>query len=145
MNHWTKLSIDYANQRNYLDDLYTVYPTIPQGIREIDKDVWTKVENAYKENEKIKLLNNLLKLDLFPIKNSYIAYLRKDPTAIERNPKTVDRICGQLYEMGLDRIFKECTKPKETNRQIGPLFRQWLQKGTLGANVLNLEDFKNTK
>jgi len=37
MNYWTKLSIEYASQRSYLDDLFRVYPTIPEGIREIDK------------------------------------------------------------------------------------------------------------
>jgi hypothetical protein len=36
MNYFTQLSIDYANQRSYLDDLFHVYPTIPEGIREID-------------------------------------------------------------------------------------------------------------
>ncbi|WQR97940.1 hypothetical protein KVC81_00355 [Helicobacter pylori] len=35
MNYWTKLSIEYANQRSYLDDLFQVYPTIPEGLREI--------------------------------------------------------------------------------------------------------------
>jgi hypothetical protein len=30
MNHWTKLSIDYANKRVYLDGLFQVYPTIPE-------------------------------------------------------------------------------------------------------------------
>ena len=34
MNYWTQLSIEYANQRSYLDDLFQVYPTIPEGIRE---------------------------------------------------------------------------------------------------------------
>lgn len=37
MNTWTNLSIEYANQRSYLDDLFHVYPTIPEGIREIDR------------------------------------------------------------------------------------------------------------
>ncbi|MEL3899562.1 hypothetical protein DWQ65_02635 [Treponema phagedenis] len=36
MNRWTELSIEYANQRNYLDHLFRVYPTIPEGIRDID-------------------------------------------------------------------------------------------------------------
>ncbi len=27
MNYWTELSIEYANQRSYLDDLFQVYPT----------------------------------------------------------------------------------------------------------------------
>lgn len=36
MNYWTELSIEYANQRSYLDDVFQVYPTIPEGIREIN-------------------------------------------------------------------------------------------------------------
>jgi len=36
MNYWTQLSIDLANKRNYLDQLFTVYPTIPESIRDID-------------------------------------------------------------------------------------------------------------
>ena len=45
MNKWTNLSIEYANQRSYLDDLFHVYPTIPEGIREIDENVWAEVES----------------------------------------------------------------------------------------------------
>ena len=47
MNHSTKLSIDYANQRSYLDDLFQVYPTIPEGIRDLDGDLWKRVEKAF--------------------------------------------------------------------------------------------------
>ena len=32
MNYWTQLSSDFANQRNYLDELFRIYPTIPDGI-----------------------------------------------------------------------------------------------------------------
>lgn len=53
MNYWTGLSIDYANQKNYLDDLFKVYPTIPEGIRDIDEIMWKNIENAF--NEKIIL------------------------------------------------------------------------------------------
>ncbi|MBR0518373.1 hypothetical protein IJJ97_01125 [bacterium] len=41
----------------------------------------------------------LLDQEVFPIKDSYIAYLKRDRTAIERNPKTVNRITSILYEM----------------------------------------------
>ena len=47
MNYWTKLSIDYANQKSYLDDLFKVYPTIPEGIREIDKQLWDEIEKDF--------------------------------------------------------------------------------------------------
>ena len=141
MNKWTKLSIEYANQRSYLDDLFQVYPTIAEGIREIDDIVWKEVEKEFKKKNNISLVKELLKLDLFPIKDSYIAYLKRDKTSIERNPKTINRISGRLYEMGLDTIFEKCSEPKETNRQIGPMFKYWLNKKTLGIQPVSIDKF----
>ena len=77
MNHWTQLSIDYANQRSYLDDLFQVYPTIPDGIRELNGDLWKNVEKAFNKKDNNALITNLVKLDLFPIKDSYTAYHKK--------------------------------------------------------------------
>lgn len=142
MNYWTELSIEYANQKSYLDDLFKVYPTIPEGIREINEDRWTNIEKAFKKKNNIVFIKELLKLNIFPIKDSYIAYLKRDPSSIERNPKTINRICGRLYEMGLDKIFERCSEPKETNRQIGPFFRRWLNSKALGIQPVGLEAFK---
>lgn len=145
MNYWTDLSIQYANQRNYLDDLFSVYPTIPNGIRNIDKDRWTSIEQAFNEKDDEVLIKYLLHLDLFPIKDSYVAFLKRAPDAVKRNPKTVKRLCGRLYEMGLDKIFEKCTEPKETNRQIGPLFKRWCKKKALGIMPVSVEEFMLTK
>lgn len=123
MNYWTKLSVDYANQRNYLDDLFQVYPTIPEGIRNINELTWRAIETAFNKKDDDELIRLLLRLDLFPIKDSYVAYLKRDPSSIDRNPKTISRLCGRLREMGIDKIYEKCSEPKETNRQIGPLFR----------------------
>jgi Tsp45I type II restriction enzyme len=141
MNRWIELSIEYANQRSYLDDLFHVYPTIPDGIRAIDKVKWKAVEAAFDERDNLALLKTLLDFDLFPIKDSYVAYLKRDRQAIERNPSTVARLCGRLYEMGLDRIYERCSEPKETNRQIGPLFRRWLKNKALGIEPVGLDEF----
>lgn len=138
MNYWTELSIEYANQRNYLDDLFQVYPTIPEGIREINTVRWTNIETAFNRNNNHDLIKELIKLDLFPIKDSYIAYLRRDRTAIDRNPQTINRISGRLYEMGLDIIFARCTEPKETNRQIEPSLNVGLTEGLWVFNQLEL-------
>lgn len=141
MNKWTKMSIDYANQRSYLDDLFQVYPTIPDGIRDIDQDLWKNIEKAFNSKDNKNLILTLLKLDLFPIKESYVAYLKRDPSALDRNPKTINRICGRLYEMGLDKIFEKSSEPKETNRQIGPMFKDWLNKKVLGLQPVDLNSF----
>lgn len=145
MNHWIELSMEYANQRNYLDDLFQVYPTIPEGLRNIDKGLWDKIEKSFNRRDNLGLLKNLLKTELFPIKDSYVAYLKRDKSAIERNPATVDRLCGRLYEMGLDNIYNKCSEPKETNRQIGPLFKRWLNKKSLGIQPVDINEFNRTK
>lgn len=145
VNYWTQLSIDYANQKSYLDDLFKIYPTIPNGIRNINKNIWNEIESSFQNQNNTNLIKNLLKLDLFPIKDSYIAYLRKDPNAIDRNPETINRLAGRLYDMGLNKIYDKCTEPKETNRQIGPMFKNWVNKGVLGIKPIPWDDFLNQR
>lgn len=125
MNHWMEQSILYANQKNYLDMLFSVYPMRVNPPRSIDNERWSFIEQAFEEKDDSILIKYLLNLNLFPIKDSYISFLKRFPEAVKLNPKTVSRLCGRLYEMGLDKIYEKCTEPKETNRQIGPLFKRW--------------------
>jgi len=144
MNDWMSMSIEYANQRSYLDDLFRVYPTIPEGIRDIDSAKWTEIEKAYHARDNESLIQLLLGLDLFPIKDSYIAYLKRDRSALTRNPNTINRLCGRLYEMGLAKMFEHATEPKETNRQIGPMFRNWLNSMALGIKPVDIQTFTSS-
>lgn len=141
MNPSLEQSIEYANQRSCLDDLFRVYPTIPEGLRELNVELWNNVEKHFNDRDNIMLIQSLLEMDLFPIKDSYIAYLRRDSGAIERNPSTVNRLAGRIYEMGLTEVFKKCTEPKETNRQIGPMFKRWISSGALGLTPVILDEF----
>jgi hypothetical protein len=47
--------------------------------------------------------------------------------------------------MGLDKIYQQCSIPKETNRQIGPMFKAWLRKKSLGIDPVGLQEFVSTK
>ncbi|MCD8340090.1 MAG: hypothetical protein LUC43_07825 [Burkholderiales bacterium] len=143
--YWTELSIEYANQRSYLDDLYKVYPTVPNGLRDLNKKLWQQVNKYFDEKNNVELIKALLKMDLFPIKDSYVAFLKRDRSAIKRNPSTVDRLAGQLYEMGLDELYMNCSMPKEANRQMGPLFRNWIRSGVLGVPLLEMGEFERHK
>lgn len=152
MNYWTKLSIEYANQRSYLDDLFRVYPTIPDAIRDINHEVWSSVERAFELRDNETMILELLKLDLFPIKDSYVSYLRRDKGAITRNPETINRLASSLYSMGLSKMLERCSEPKETNRQIGPMFQNWLKRKdrhgkseSIGVPVLSGNDFLSYK
>lgn len=139
MNIWTKKSIDLANQQNYLDLLYKVYPMSVNLRRELSENIVAEITKNYNEKKSKELLKVLLKQSIFPIKDSYVAYLRKDETAIERNPNTINRIVGMLYEMGIPEILDKVTVPKETNRQIGPMFKNWINMGSLGCKITTSE------
>lgn len=141
MNLYTEKSIELANQRNYLDLLFKVYPLNPDSIRDIDEATWDSVEKHYKRGDNIELFKSLLKLPLFPIKDGYVPFFKHDLTAVERNPDTVNRICGRVRELELDKLWEKCTQPKETNRQMGPLFQNWLNKGVLGASPIDENEF----
>ncbi len=144
MNRFLRQSIDYASQRSYLDDLFRVYPTIPEGIRDIDEEIWARVENAYEDRDNTRLIESLLDLKLFPIKDSYVAYLKRDRGAISRNPNTINRLAGRVYELGLNNLYERCGEPKETNRQMGPAFKRWVEQGTLGLCPIPINDFLAT-
>lgn len=146
MNKWTQKSIQLAQSDGYLDKLFEIYPTIPSESREISQSNWSKVEKAFEESDLPVLIENLLNFELFPIKDSYIAYLRHDAAATNKNPETIERIGNRILEMGLDKIYEKCSEPKETNRQIGPMFKNWINKGFIGLPVLNnVRDFLSDK
>lgn len=145
MNNWTKLSARFAQQRNYLDELYKVYPITPNLRRNIPRNKEANIREAFENSNNVSLVENLLDLELFPIKDSYVAYLKRDRTAVSRNPQTINRIAGNLFQMGIEEIIDKCTEPKETNRQIGPMFKQWIDKGTIGVPIIkNPIDFLNS-
>ncbi len=141
VNKYLQYSIEYAAQRSYLDDLFKVYPSVPNGLRDIDEQTWCGVEDAFENGDNLRLVETLLKMELFPIKDSYVAYLRRDKNALRRNPKTVNRIAGMIREMGLPEIYKRASAPKETNRQMGSCFKDWVQKGVLGFPILDCNEF----
>jgi len=137
MNIWTTRSVDIANQKNYLDLLYKIYPISPNLRRDLGDDDCKKVKFAFDHKDKTLLIKTLCSFDVFPIKDSYVAYLKRDPSAIERNPQTIDRLYGELCEMGYADIIDKCSAPKETNRQIGPMFKNWVDKGCIGTKIYN--------
>ena len=141
VNKYLQYSIEYAAQRSYLDDLFKVYPSAPNGLRDIDERTWCGVEEAFEDGDNMKLVENLLKMELFPIKDSYVAYLRHDENALRRNPRTVNRIAGMIREMGLSEVYKRASAPKESNRQMGSCFKDWVLKGVLGFPILDWRAF----
>lgn len=143
---WTARSLEWANQRDYLDQLFRVYPMQNNLKRNLHESTLQQLRDCYDSRDSKALVGILLKQDIFPIKDSYVAYLKRDPAALERNPRTLNRLAGILYEMGLAEIIRNISVPKETNRQIGPLFKNWLARDALGCNLMHDDvDFINSR
>lgn len=95
----------------------------------------------HEAKDNLALVNALLKLELFPIKDSFVAYIKKDRSSIKRNPRTINRIANQIMQLDLGELYKRCSEPKETNRQIGPMFKKWVNTGVLGFPLKEIKDF----
>lgn len=140
MNKWVEKSIDLANSRGYLDNLFNIYPVEMGVIRNISEETKKEVEKAFKDKDKKSLIKELLKFSKFPIDDPYIASLRRHPHLLEKNPKTISRIGKILLSTNLDVIWSLVAKPKSPSRQLGNSFREWIR--TSKYKFLNEEKLK---
>mgnify|MGYP000339027511 CR=1 FL=1 len=99
MNHWTKLSIEYANQRSYLDDLFQVYPTIPEGIRDIDNGLWKQVEKDKEAQEDAMRVGRYIasKLDVFLADDLMRPILGQSENAIDFNRAMSEKKIDEIF------------------------------------------------
>ncbi|MDE7315157.1 MAG: hypothetical protein K2N11_05575 [Mucispirillum sp.] len=131
MNHFLTQSIDIAMNKDYLDRLYAVYPVIPSSARCLDDAAVCNIEKYYNQKNSNLLIKELLRLELFPFKDSFVSFFRRYPKSIDLNTRTVNRIASILYGMDFDTIIEKSTVPKETNRQMGPMFKNWISKNSI--------------
>jgi len=75
MNEWTRKSIEKANSPGYLDELQEVYPVAQEAQREIDQTVIEALKQIYDGGDDLALIKQLPKLERFPIKDPYVAFL----------------------------------------------------------------------
>tara|TARA_B100000953_G_C17998114_1_gene414244 strand:- start:470 stop:1270 length:801 start_codon:yes stop_codon:yes gene_type:complete len=130
MNSWIKKSIELANGSNYLDNLSDVYPATTNQPRTLPTELKKKLKKLYDNKQDFELLNELLKLKKFPIKDPYVSLLRNGGEAVMRsNPATVKRIVDTLRSMqrgnlkGFEAMIDGVEEPKELNRQMGTMFQ----------------------
>lgn len=134
MNDWIRRSIEIANSQGYLDKLHEVYPVIQEIEREINPEVKKDLKQTFNRGDDMALIKKLLGLPKFPVKDPYVAFLRKNEIFLEYNPQTVKRIAKRIKDMGFKAMIESIAEPKEFNRQIGTLFKKWMPK--LGYSTL---------
>lgn len=140
MNEWVNKSIEIANSKGYLDRLHEVYPVTIESERKLNNNIKRQLKITYEKRDCTKLFRMLLKFKKFPIKDPYVAFLRKKDVFIDYNPRTVERITNRLYDIGFDEMIEGIEEPKEFNRQIGTLFKAWIPK--IGYPLLSRLDFE---
>ncbi|MEX0916918.1 MAG: hypothetical protein WDZ90_00095 [Candidatus Paceibacterota bacterium] len=143
MNKWTKKSIELARKPGYLDSLSAIYVMNINPNRPLTEDAEKKVREVFHSRKNKELIHLLIKNEVFPVKDSYVGFLRLNPAAIDQNPVTISRIAERLYSLGIEALIKEATRPKETNRQLGHSFKKWLPQ--LGYPVLDQEAFAKAR
>ena len=144
MNSWVRESVRIANSPGYLDKLSKIYVMRVNPERPLPPTIAVKMKNAFKKRQSKALIRLLLNhAEVFPVKDSYVGFLRMKPKAIVENPRTARRIAKRLYSLGSRRMIQEATRPIETNRQLGNMFQKWL--GTLGYKGVSEEEILKSK
>lgn len=143
MSRWIQKSIRLANSTGYLDKLFRIYPIKLGDTRNIPDNIKTEVQKAFRNKNKVDLIIKLLKLPKFPIDDPYIASLRRHPSLLSKNPKTIERISQKLFSMGIDTVLELAGKPKSPSRQLGHSFKRWLR--TLNYSFLEEREFRGFK
>ena len=164
MNKWLTKSIELANNQSYYDFLEDIYPFKPFDRRWINPKYKDQLEKHFHDKNNNELLKLMLKC-MPPsteinkkeglragIKDARLGffklYKKKDPENFDKildlNSKTVNEICSRMYDEGLEKMFESMTKPKESSRTIGPDFKNWIERGNLGLQPVNLNAFRNS-
>lgn len=147
MNPWVKKSINLVNGEGYLDRLLEIYP--PEEIsraKSVEKES-SNLEELFKNRKCKELVKELIRLKKkgfkFPIELPYVSILSHCEEAIDKNPKTIEKICDRLFKMDYDRLKEELEAPKKASRRIGPMFKNWLKKKFRFVNVKKFNNISN--
>ncbi|OGZ01860.1 MAG: hypothetical protein A3A43_03355 [Candidatus Liptonbacteria bacterium RIFCSPLOWO2_01_FULL_56_20] len=143
MNKGVEKSFKLAASRGYLDKLFAIYPVAAAVRRKISKKVKEDIARAFKSKDKKDLILTLLRLDRFPVDEPCLGFIRKDISALDRNPKTLARISSKLKALGLKGVLEGITRPKSSSRRMGPMFKKWLEG--LGYPILSAQEIKKTR
>lgn len=137
MNKWTKKSIDFARENNYLDKLFSIYNIeLDFTNREISNELLSLIKKKYDDKDYEGLILTLFQSSKFPIDYAYVGFLRIFRESLSNNPKTVKRIGGYLVDkMTYKDMIALLQAPKKSSRKVGPMFRKWVEDGGLGANI----------
>lgn len=140
MNHWIEKSIKIVNSPGYLDRISEIYEMQINPERPLSDNIVSELKKAFDNKDARRLIKLFIdNSEIFPVKDSYIGFLRIKEEAINENPKTIQRIAKRLYSLGFERMMQEGTRPIETNRQLGNAFKGWLPK--LGYKLVDENEF----
>ncbi|MCM8772043.1 MAG: hypothetical protein NC922_03055 [Candidatus Omnitrophica bacterium] len=145
MNKWIEKSIKLAKSEGYLDKLLEIYP--PEEIKrgKIVEDISPNLKTFFQNKDSINLIKELVHLKKegfkFPIENPYISFLCHYEDAIDKNPKTIEKICEKIFEMNYNELKQKLESPKKASRRIGPMFKEYLKNN---FKFVDIEEFEKS-
>jgi len=145
MNEWVEKSVKIAKGDCYLDNLLNIY-SFEEAERKLKiEDFSPNLKNLFVEKKNIELFKELIHLKKcgfkFPFENSFISFFSVCEEAVEKNPKTINKICDILYKMDYETLKQNIEAPKKASRRMSLNFSKWLRNN---YNFLNIYEFQKT-
>ncbi|MCC6056770.1 MAG: hypothetical protein LM583_08855 [Desulfurococcaceae archaeon] len=133
VNLWTMRTLELAEKGDYLDKLLEIYPAELPPDRPLREDIKKEIKNLYEAGKYEDLVIRLLDLERpFPVEHPYAALLRhldksRRIMVMKRNPQVVKVLADLLASLGLNNIIKGVERPKDINRVLGVVFKNWVK------------------
>lgn len=147
MDKWVQKSINLAKSKYYLDRLMEIYPPDEISRGKIIEEESPSLKEIFQEKNCTKLVKELIRLKKcgfkFPIENPYISFLSHYEDAIDKNPRTIKKICDKIFEMNYDELKERLEAPKKASRRIGPMFKTWLKNSFIFLDINEFNKINN--
>lgn len=128
MNTWTEKSFELAKEKGYLDKIFKIYPVEQNGSENlVDDEMKEKIKEFLNNKNAKDLIAFLITFKRFPFDEPYLGFLRHFNEALEKNPKTKERILIRLQKIGIQGIIDGINRPKSASRKFGKYFSFWIQ------------------
>lgn len=142
LNTWVSQSIELFEETAYLDNIQEVYPFEIALPEKLDDDIRRKIIQAHQSRNTERLIELLASQTKFPYEDPIWYLLKNVRGCLVNNPKQIQRIADTLYSMTTEETIIRLESPPEFNRQIGPMFGEWLRKN---FDLLSPEEFQTSE
>lgn len=142
--YWLNKTKNLINE-DYLDRLLEIYNPEEAGRSTLPREKAARLKELFEIKRCEELIKELILLRKegfkFPVEDPYVGFLAHYPSALLKNPKTIERLCNIIFKItSYEELQRRIEEPKKASRRLGSMFQKWLKNK---FNFVEYEKFES--